>query len=495
METWGRYRIEGEIARGACGIVHRATDLETGRAVALKALRVDRPSVLSVERFFREARLAASLDHPGIVRVYDSGWWEDRAYFAMELLEGEPLSDRIARRPLPAADAAAIGTAVARALDHAHRCGVVHRDIKPSNIVLTPRGPVLTDFGLAVSSSVGRLTETGEVVGTPVYMAPEVLQGGAKAADARSDLYSLGVVLYEAVTGVPPFDAGNFLELSHKVLYEDPVPPPALADPILRCLRKNPSARFPDAAALAEELLHPRRVRPRRRAWIAAAGLLLCAAGWALLRSSAAPAPRPRLVIESSPPGARVVLGSATLGHTPIETTLPPPGEYLLVFARAGCLDRRHPLRVADADLRLHVRLYSPGEMPEGTVLVTGAGRPFFVERRKVTCREYARFLGVSFREAPPGWRGDGPPRGSDDAPVTGIRYDDAEAYARWRGRRLPTIEEWSRAAPEDAGDGVREWTATAGRGGRLLANGEPGAEGDGTWRSPMVGFRCGLDE
>lgn len=476
METLGRYRIDGEIARGAYGIVYRATDLRLDRAVALKLLRLHEPTSDTLERFFREARTAASLDHPGIVKVYESGVEGGRAYFAMELLEGRTVADRIVEGALPAPEIASIGIAVAHALDYAHRRGVVHRDVKPSNIVLTPRGPVLTDFGVAWSAGNERLTQTGELVGTPLYMPPEVLQRGAKAAEPRSDLYSLGAVLYEMATGRPPFDAASFLELSSQVLRDTPAPPPVLAEPILRCLAKELNDRYSSAIVLAEALTIPRRASPWRVRIAAAAALSVGAA--VLLARSPEPAPilrnqvEPRLRVTSIPAGATVSLDGETIGHTPLEVPLPRSGR--LRITKAGCLDQWRILEPADRDLDVHVRLYTRGEIPEGMTLVGG----IFIDLEPVTVREYDRFLRVSYRSAPPSWKRGHPPRGSEDQPVTGVTWEDAAAYARWSGKRLPTPEEIS---------GLREWSS------------EPGVLADGSRmtidaRSPIVGFRCAMD-
>jgi tRNA A-37 threonylcarbamoyl transferase component Bud32 len=483
MQQLGKYRLEAEIARGAYGIVHRATDLEMDRAVALKVLRDDAPSASTLERFLREARLAAALDHPNIVRVYGSGVIEGRAFIAMELLEGETLQERLARGRVPEREAASIGEALARALDHAHRRGVIHRDIKPANVLLAGRGPVLTDFGVAWSPAGPRLTATGELLGTPLYMAPEVLDG---RADARSDLYSLGVVLYEMVEGRPPYDAGTFLELTHRILHEEPPPPSRLAEPILRCLRKRPEDRYSEARLLAEDLARPRRAMMRKFLAGTAAGLLLLTGAAAALRPEAPPPAAnrsPRYLITSSPGGARVMLDGEVLGSTPVELPLP-SGAYRLRLSKAGYLDRER--LVAGGEGGIHLRLYTPGEIPEGMALVEQPS-PLLVDRAPVSCRDYERFLRVTLRPAPAGWRWRRPP--DPDAPVTGLTWEEAAAYAAWRGRRLPTIEEWRAAA---AASPLREWTSTRGSFGIAVEGAE--REVPAETRSPSIGFRCVMD-
>ncbi len=275
---FGRYELLGERARGACGIVYEARDRELDRTVALKVLRPDDAGPVSRERFLREARLAASLDHPNVVRILETGEHEGRPFYTMPLLEGEPL-----RGPLPPGEACRILERVADAAAHAHARGVVHRDLKPSNILVCAGEPILTDFGVARGPSGDRLTETGELLGTPAYMAPEQARGESREADGRADVYSIGVLLHEMLTGRLPHVGDSFLELTTKILY-DPAPElrgfdPELAAVVRRCLAKRPAAR-PDAAELARALGRW-SARPRPR-WGPAMSILPLAAALAL---------------------------------------------------------------------------------------------------------------------------------------------------------------------------------------------------------------------
>src|SRR5262245_12922525 len=204
-----RYAFERELGRGGMATVYLARDLRHDRPVALKVLHPELANSLGPERFLREIKLAARLQHPHILTVLDSGETAGRLWFTMPYVEGESLRDRLRReRQLPVEDALRIAREAAQALQYAHGHGIVHRDIKPENLLLTEDGNTLVaDFGIARSLGSGsdeKLTETGLVVGTPAYMSPEQAAGD-KGLDARTDVYSLAAVLYEMLAGEPPF--------------------------------------------------------------------------------------------------------------------------------------------------------------------------------------------------------------------------------------------------------------------------------------------------
>src|SRR5206468_7054096 len=203
-----RYTLERELGRGGMAVVYLAHDLRHDRSVALKVLLPELAATLGPERFQREIHFAARLQHPHILTVLDSGEAAGQLWFTMPYVEGESLRTRLRReRQLPVEEALRIATETARALDYAHRQGVMHRDIKPENILLTKDGDTLVaDFGIAraLAGADERLTETGMSVGTPAYMSPEQASGD-KAVDARTDVYSLGCVLYEMLAGEPPY--------------------------------------------------------------------------------------------------------------------------------------------------------------------------------------------------------------------------------------------------------------------------------------------------
>ena len=274
----GPYEIDSPIGAGGMGDVYRAHDSRLDRFVAIKVLRQGATSgPQASERFQREARAASALNHPNICTVYDVG--TDPPFLAMELLDGETLQRRLTRGPLDMAHVVEIGLGVADALDAAHSRGILHRDIKPANIFLTARGPKVLDFGLAKSaapaagvgsfgptrSAEALLTDDGVTVGTVAYMSPEQLRG--EPLDARTDLFSLGLVLYEMATGRPAFAGATSAIISGAILHEDPVAPreirgdiPArLDDIILKALEKNREERYQTAADLRADLRRLKR--------------------------------------------------------------------------------------------------------------------------------------------------------------------------------------------------------------------------------------------
>src|SRR5438477_6158457 len=266
-----RYEIQRELAQGGMAEVYLAHDQLLNRPVAMKALFPEyarEPSF--VERFRREAQAAANLNHPNIVAIYDWGQ-EDGTYFiVMEYVEGRVLRDLIrSEAPLDPNQAAEITAEIASALAFAHRNGVVHRDVKPGNVLLTQSGTVkVTDFGIARAGTSDGLTQTGSVMGTATYFSPEQAQG--LPVDGRSDVYALGVVLYEMVTGVAPFTAESPVSVAYKHVREDPVPPsernpdvpPDLERIILTALAKSPENRYQTADDMRADILRFRRGRP-----------------------------------------------------------------------------------------------------------------------------------------------------------------------------------------------------------------------------------------
>ena len=310
------------------GEVYRARDTRLERTVAIKILPAHLSSdPVRKQRFEREAKTISGLNHPNICVLYDVGAQDGVDYLVMEFVEGETLAKRLEKGPLPLEQVLKLGGQIADAMDKAHRSGVVHRDLKPGNIMLTSTGAKVLDFGLAKPvSPLGTLatltatkqespvTEEGTIVGTFQYMSPEQIEG--KELDGRSDIFSLGAVLYEMVTGRTAFEGKSQLSVASTILEKDPSPitsikpmtPPALDHAVKKCLAKIPDERWQSASDLASELkwiaeagsqvgvstqVVPRGKLRERVAWSIAAGVLLAALVYGFLRSKNVPPPMP----------------------------------------------------------------------------------------------------------------------------------------------------------------------------------------------------------
>jgi Tol biopolymer transport system component len=332
----GPYEILVPIGAGGMGEVYRARDTRLERTVAVKVLSQRLSSSAEVrQRFEREAKTISQLSHPHICTLYDVGREGETEYLVMELLEGETLSDRLARGALPLEQTLRSGVEIADALDKAHRQGIVHRDLKPGNVMLTKSGVKLLDFGLAkgmapaptagsftaLPTQQQELTQEGTILGTFQYMAPEQLEG--KDADARTDVFAFGATLYEMATGKKAFTGASRASLVTAIMSAEPPPissvqpmsPPALDRVVKKCLAKDPEDRWQNAADLGGELEWIREsgsqtgvaasVAPRRRSWLpwAVAALAVVAAIGALLRTRRAEVPAaPRMVLSILPP-------------------------------------------------------------------------------------------------------------------------------------------------------------------------------------------------
>ena len=339
----GRYELDRQIGEGGMALVFLATDLKHDRQVAVKILRTEVSAVVGADRFLREIRVTAQLQHPHILPLFDSGAIGKLLYYVMPLVEGGSLRHRLEREgPLPIEETVSLIRALASALDHAHRHGVLHRDIKPENILLHDGQPMLADFGiaLAVASAGGpqRLTGTGISMGTPSYMSPEQVSGD-RHLDARSDIYALACVAYELLTGDPPFVGPTAQAVLAAVLTGAPPPlderrataPPALVAAIHRGLQRLPADRFATAAEFASALttgpqaiiaLPPRRAS--RIKWpvpVAAAAGVLAGIGLALLLAPSAHPPVGRWTIPLHVPvaleGPGVSAGQAGIALAP----------------------------------------------------------------------------------------------------------------------------------------------------------------------------------
>jgi serine/threonine-protein kinase len=261
--TGSRYKVLRRLGSGGMASVFIAEHAQLGRRVVLKVLHghLAKDSEM-LERFRREARAASQLVHPNIVPITDSGEGEGVLYTVMPYMPGGSFADRIGEGARPAIEVATVVAQTATALDYAHRRGIVHRDVKPDNVLFDEDGHALvTDFGIAEARSQGRLTASGRAMGTPHYMSPEQAMG--KLVDGRSDVYSLGIVMYEALVGFPPFDGPDAFAVGYKQVHEAPVPPTQihseipgeLADIVMKCLQKPPASRYARANDLADVLI------------------------------------------------------------------------------------------------------------------------------------------------------------------------------------------------------------------------------------------------
>jgi formylglycine-generating enzyme required for sulfatase activity/tRNA A-37 threonylcarbamoyl transferase component Bud32 len=422
------YVVEGRLGAGGYAVVFRVHDLGLKRRLAVKVVRPEMfASQTTLQRFRREAETIAQLAHPNIVPLHFIGQKDDFVFLAMGLVDGGSLAERLARDgPLPPGDVRRVMIDVALALEHAHRRGVIHRDIKPQNVLVDSETQrvLVTDFGLARSGEGEGLTGSGVVLGTPAYLAPEQLLGDP--VDHRADVFALGVMAYELLTGRRPFEGKNTEAALLKRLSSQPAPPARLrsgvprqlSDVILRCLARSPAERFQSAGDVARALGHGRASRvsaswllqrtPRRARWLmSAAGALivLSVIGFAAFRRA-----------HVAPPAARPAKSSA--GDTSMIVV--PAGSYTIGSDTGPPLSR-----------------------PAHAVSLSA----FALGRTEVTVAEYARFTRATGRALAPGQV-----PGDSSVPVTGVTWRDASDFCAWRypqqgGGRLPTEEEWEAAA------------------------------------------------
>ena len=387
---YGRYEVVDEIGQGSMGVVYRAHDPQINRQIALKLLRQDRVTNEElVQRFLKEAQAMGGLAHPNIATVYDTGRDHGTIFIAMEILQGKSLQDHMREKELDHNEIVHIGVQVAEALDFAHRKGIVHRDIKPSNIIIYPDGNVkITDFGIAhiEDPAITQQTIPGEILGTPLYMSPEQVQ--SKPVDGRSDLYSLGVLLYEMATGTSPFKGDNFASIFQAILQDTP-PAPELNDTpmsrnlvalIMKSLSKDPDQRFQTGLEMAQRLKAclqrrqsdtiqaGRRRRPEKGKkfvpMVLAAMILLVAAAGMLYFMYGNKRPTENkllsiLKIDSDPTGANVFLDGTLKGRTPLKVDLP-LGKYEIRLSRQNYHEWEAQLQLDEAgETPLYVKLIS----------------------------------------------------------------------------------------------------------------------------------------
>jgi len=481
----GKYRIEAKLGEGGMGAVYLARRLHIGDSVAIKVLHpelaADRQAV---ERFRREVQATARLKHPNAVATHDFGVSSDgMPYLVVEYVEGESLRRIIKRQgPLTQSAAAEIVSQVCAALDEAHRLNIVHRDVKPDNIIINTttsglRVKVL-DFGIAKlcdNSGVGPLTQTGAVVGTPHYMSPEQCLG--EELDGRADIYSLGVTLFELLTGVVPFNSPTPTAVVVQHVTQ-PAPllrlinitiSPAVEAVVQRAMEKRREARPQTAGEMARELVEAvKGVSATRQAVytdpvtvrINAAGT--AAVGYSQRDQMATPSTPGQF---ETPPSLSSFSTEPTAGARSKFIPLLIGAVVLIVIAAGAAMwllpSKSPPSPVAEQQ-KTAPPTAPPGMayVPEGEFLMGSdqgemserpAHRqtvsPYFIDLNEVTNHEYEDFIEETGRPGPAGWHRGHHPDGGGDLPVTGISWKDANDYAKWAGKRLPTEQEWEFAA------------------------------------------------
>ena len=399
----GRYAVGAEIGRGGMAVVFRAEDIKHGRPVAIKAFRPPFADPVATSRFLQEIRVVATLGHPHILPLHDSGEAEGVLYFVTPFVEGETLRRRIEREgPLSEKEAVRLGAALARALDHAHRRGVVHRDVKPENVLLQEGEPLLADFGIAFPFQSGgptgaRITGGSVRVGTPAYMSPEQVAG--EGVDGRSDLYSLGVVLFEMLCGRGPFEGRTPTALLSAQVSEAPPPirelraevSPHLAAVVERALAKDPAARWPRGEAMADALERPpARGASAKLVWGAAASLLLLAGAVAYRGAWPAPAGPPRSILLAELDGQGVdreltrymrELIAVALTESRLVTPLAP--DQVVAVRRAAGID--DTVRIVGGTARQLAARAGVGAMVTGEILRAGGGYSLILHALRVS--------------------------------------------------------------------------------------------------------------
>ena len=376
--NYGRYKVVKELSReGGMGVVFLAHDPNLDMAVVLKVMRQEWVSSEElISRFVDEARALGRLDHPSIVRVYNADEDNGVVYIVMEFIEGESLNEAMEKRYLNPKDIARLGADIAEALDFAHQKGIIHRDIKPSNILIRKDGRVkITDFGIAHIEDLKK-TQVGVTLGTPPYMSPEQVRG--EVIDGRSDLFSLGIVLYELSTGQRPFKGKTREATFEAIRRESPIEPTKinpsvpknLSQIIMKCLRKKPEDRFNTGKALAEALkkssseeieIHPPVIPKWKKIF-----LLLCVIiALAVISRMIIPKIWPpngkvilsSLKVESTPEGAQVFVDGLFKGKTPIDMKLP-MGKYEFRLTLSGHHDWEAQIHMEkEEELPLQVQL------------------------------------------------------------------------------------------------------------------------------------------
>jgi formylglycine-generating enzyme required for sulfatase activity/tRNA A-37 threonylcarbamoyl transferase component Bud32 len=450
----GRYRIEGGIAQGGMSTVYKAVDPNLQRTVAVKLIH---PHLSQdpefVRRFEKEATAVAQLRHPNIIQVYDFDHEGDVYYMVLEFVPGETLQTWLKRlnsahQRLPLKDTIRIMATICDAVAYAHQHGTIHRDLKPANVILNPQGqPILMDFGVAKMLGETYHTATGTVLGTALYMSPEQARG--EPLDERTDIYSLGVMLFEMITGQPPFEADSAVVVLMKHVNE-PVPdicqlngdaPDELVAVVEKALAKDPAYRYQTASDMAAALR---------------------AIGFRTQAASRVPQPVP---VASTSASTSSVAGPAQparkgswlpwlVSAVTLMLLILALGLVLLFvawrFARPLVLANTLSLPAAEGMVRINGGVYLVGlDAPDEQHAVPQQIKlnEFWIDQYEVVNTQYAQFLAETGHQPPMSWTGGNIPSGEEAHPVQGVTWDLATAYCNWAKKRLPTEAEWEVAA------------------------------------------------
>ncbi len=463
-KTFSQYRIEASLGKGGMGEVYLAQDTTLDRKVALKFLAEEMQQDSNARlRFLREAKSAASLDHPYICKIYAVGEDQGKSFIAMEYVQGATLKDRLAKGPLKLKEALVTAVEMAEALEEAHNKKIVHRDIKPSNIMLAQTGHVkIMDFGLAKYLAASGdeeqvnttdLTEEGSALGTVPYMSPEQIRG--QPVDTRSDIFSFGLLLYELLTGVNPFRKGTTMDTAQAIINETAPPlarfthdiPELLQHVVRKMLNKEAERRYQlihevridleDLSRMIERMSDTTLSGSNMEATIPLAGLTPST-------TVTMPGIDPRSVPERTEKGRskqRYYVGGVSVGLAGLILML------ALYWPKAG--PDPLPLPGKISTLTGEMVLVAAGESLSASGGVGEVGyADFYLDRYEVTNRQFKQFCDETGRSYPPD------PEmiqdyflGKADYPVVNVTWQEARAFAAWAGKHLPSLQEWERAA------------------------------------------------